>query len=222
MVAHGAGNSIEGVSAARADVVEADVHLFGGRLELRHAKTVGPLPVLWDHGRLVARERPPRVLEDLLAAVPPELRLMLDLKGPDPRLPGAVARATTDFARARGLIVSARIWRTADRLRGLPGVRTIHSAGSARGVRALLRRYRPGALEGVAVHRRLLTPGLAAALRERADWLWSWPVDDAETAALLRSWGVTGLISDAPERLWTPAGASAGAEARAGGAAGSV
>ena len=50
-VAHRAGNSLSGLQRARelgVDVVEADVHLRRGRLEIRHLKTLGPLPWLWD------------------------------------------------------------------------------------------------------------------------------------------------------------------------------
>lgn len=203
VIAHGAGNRPEtlAAAAAHADVLEADVHLYRGRLEVRHAKALMPLPLLWEGRRLLPRERRPLELATVLAAVPPEARLMLDLKGPDPRLGAAVIAAAGDFAAARGLFVSARVWRTADRMRGVPGVRTLHSAGSERQLAALLRRYGPGELEGVAVHRRLLTPGRASVLRGRAPALWSWPVDDPETARRLAAWGVTGLISDAPAQL---------------------
>jgi len=202
VIAHRAGNSAQALAALvpGVDVVEADVHLFHGRLEVRHAKSLWPLPVLWERWYLLGRgaSRPP--LSELLPLIPPGVRLMLDLKGPDPRLPGAVAAATAGFAAERGLIVSGRVWRTIDRMRAVDHVRTLHSVGSPRELRALLRRRR-GSIEGVSIHQGLLTPGVVAALRERVDWVWSWPVDDPGTAALLGAWGVTGMISDAPERL---------------------
>lgn len=203
VIAHGAANSPEALARAQghADVVEADVHLFRGRLEVRHAKTLGPVPILWERWYLLPRGTPRPALEDVLPSIGPDVELMLDLKGYDPRLPGAVLAATRETVDSRGLIVSARAWRAADRLLGTPGVRTLHSVGNARHLRHLLRRYRPGALEGVSVHRRLLTPATASALRERAPWLWTWPVDDPADARTLAGWGVTGFISDAPERL---------------------
>jgi glycerophosphoryl diester phosphodiesterase len=203
VIAHAGANTLDALARAaeHADVVEADVHLFRGRLEVRHAKTIGPVRILWERWYLLPRDTPRVLLEDVLGAAGPRIRLMLDLKGYDPRLPGAVLRAAGDAARERGLIVSARAWRSADRLLGAPGVRALHSVGSARQLQRLLRRYRPGSLEGVSVHRRLLTPASAAALRERAPWLWTWPVDDPDDAAVLAGWGVTGFISDAPERL---------------------
>ena len=50
-IAHRAGNSLAGLREANrlgADVIECDVHAYRGRLEVRHLKTAGPLPFLWD------------------------------------------------------------------------------------------------------------------------------------------------------------------------------
>jgi glycerophosphoryl diester phosphodiesterase len=203
VIAHGAANSPEGLAAVAgdADVVEADVRRFGGRLEVRHAKTLGPVPLLWEGRRLLPPGSPRPLLHEILPCVGAGVDLLLDLKGPDPRLGAEVLAATEDWRAERGLLVSARAWRTADRLRGAAGVTVMHSVGGAGCLAALLRRYPPGGLEGVCVHRRLLTPGVIAALRERAPRVWTWPVDDPWTGAALVRWGVTGLISDAPERL---------------------
>jgi glycerophosphoryl diester phosphodiesterase len=202
IIAHRGANSPEALARAggHADVVEADVHLYRGRLEVRHAKVLWPLPVLWERWYLLDRDTPRPLLGDLLPLIGPDMALMLDLKGPDPRLPRAILDATREVVAERGLIVSGRVWRTIDRLRDTPGVTTLHSVGSPRELRALLRRG-AGTVEGVSIHRRLLTPAVVAALRGRADQVWSWPVDDAATAAELGAWGVTGFISDTPERL---------------------
>lgn len=204
VVAHRAGDDLAGLAraAAHADVVEADVHLFHGRLEVRHAKTLGPIPVLWERWHLLDRATPRVGIEALLeAAAPVGAELMLDLKGYDPRMPVRVLAATRAWRAGRRLVVSARSWRIADRLRGEDRVATLHSVGTRRQVGRLLRRYGPGALEGVSVDRRILTPAVVAALRERAPEVWSWPVDDPATARELAGWGVTGFISDAPARL---------------------
>jgi glycerophosphoryl diester phosphodiesterase len=203
VIAHGAANSPARLAAmaAHADVVEADVRRFHGRLEVRHSKSLGPVPVLWEGRRLLPLGTARPLLRDVLPAIGPGVGLMLDLKGPDPRMAAEVLAATRAWRAVRPLLVSARSWRTADRLRGAPGVAVLHSVGDARGLAALLRRYGAGDLEGVSVHRRLLTPGVVTALRERAPRVWTWPVDDAETGRALAGWGVTGLISDAPARL---------------------
>ncbi|WP_217914969.1 glycerophosphodiester phosphodiesterase [Miltoncostaea marina] len=204
VIAHRAGDDLAGLAraAAHADVLEADVRLFRGRLEVRHAKGLGPLPVRWERWYLLDRATPRVGLGALLeAAAPLGATLMLDVKGYDPRMPALVLAATRGWRARRPLVVSARSWRVADRLRGEPGVRTLHSVGRRRQVAHLLRRYRPGSLEGVSVDRRILTPAIVAALRERAAEVWSWPVDDPGLARELAGWGVTGFISDDPAAL---------------------
>lgn len=206
VVAHRAANTAAALASLPpgVDVVEADVHLLHGRLEVRHAKALWPLPVLWERWYLLGRDAPRPPLSQILPLIPRGVDLMIDLKGPDPRLGPAVLRAAGDLIGERGLTVSGRVWRTIDRLRGVDGVRTLHSVGGARELRALLARRGARRPEGVSIHRRLLTPGVAAALRESADQLWSWPVDDPAEARTLGEWGVTAFISDAPARLLGP------------------
>jgi glycerophosphoryl diester phosphodiesterase len=204
VIAHRAANdpaTLAAAAAAYADVVEADVHLLRGRLEVRHAKTIGPLPILWERWYLLPRGTPRLLLEDLLPQVPEGVELMLDLKGPDPRLPGVVLRAAGDWlASGRRLIVCGRVWRSVNRLRGHPGISVLHSAGSLRQLRALTR-HDSGTVEGVSADHRLLTADLVAVLLRRAAYVWCWPVNDAATAAKLAGWGVTGFIPDAPHAL---------------------
>jgi len=202
-VAHRAGNDLALLAAAAAggaDVVEADVHLHRGRLEVRHTKRLWLLPILWDRWYLADPFAPPLLLEQVLEATPPEVTLMLDLKGASPRL-GRAVRAAVDAGGPRPLVVSARVWRHLARFGDRPDTTVLHSAGSPRQLRRLLRRHGPGRLDGVSVHRRLLDPATVTALRERAAQVWSWPVDTAEVARQLAGWGVTGFISDAPERV---------------------
>ena len=55
VVAHRAGNDLARLQEAErlgVALVEADVRLWRSRLEVRHLKTVGPLPILWDRWRL--------------------------------------------------------------------------------------------------------------------------------------------------------------------------
>ena len=60
-IAHRAGNSLDGLHQANlldVDVVECDVHAHRGRLEVRHLKTAGPLPFLWDRWELASARAP--------------------------------------------------------------------------------------------------------------------------------------------------------------------
>ena len=87
VVAHRAGNDLGILRRAEAlapRLVEADLHLRRGRVEVRHLKTLGPLPLLWDRWRLAPGWRPRLELPALLEAAAPGTELMLDLKGHDP------------------------------------------------------------------------------------------------------------------------------------------
>ena len=182
--------------ARSARLVEADVHLYAGRLEVRHLKTLGPLPILWDRWYLAPRDTPRLELRELLAAVAPGTELMLDLKGLDPRLP---RRLAAELARHPGPVtVCSRNWRFLRRLRG---PRIVHSVGSRRQLRALRRRFAGRRLDGVSIHRRLLDAATVADLRRRADMVLVWPVATAEEARRLASWGVDGVICERFEAL---------------------
>ena len=62
------------------------MRLWRGRLEVRHLKTAGPLPILWDRWRLANPFAPRLELRDLLAGARRETELLLDLKGRNRRL----------------------------------------------------------------------------------------------------------------------------------------
>src|SRR4051812_2190593 len=120
IVAHRAGNDLELLRRAegvRPRLIEADVHLHRGRLEVRHLKTLGPLPVLWDRWYLAPASTPRLELAALLAAAGADTVLMLDLKGRNPELSRRVAAQLT-----RPVIVCSRHWRLLEPLLGHPGV----------------------------------------------------------------------------------------------------
>lgn len=196
LVAHRAGNHpalVGPALAAGAAMVEADVHVARGRLELRHEKAVGPLPLRWD--RWYVRRRPDRpvALEDVLAGTPRGTPFLLDLKGPSPRLAGLVRRAVR--VHATGPVwVCSRTWCHLHALRGDDDLRVLRSIGS----RAQLARF--GALrrrgDAVAIRARLLeAAGTAAALADVPTML-AWGATDDATARRLLAEGASGLILD--------------------------
>jgi glycerophosphoryl diester phosphodiesterase len=181
--------------------VEADVHLFAGRLEVRHRKTVGPIPILWDRWELAPPWAPRMLLEDLLEEAAPGTGLMLDLKGHDLRLPGRIVRAIGETGTAGRVTVCSQDWRLLEPLRELPDVRVVHSVGNARQLARLRRHLAGKPLAGVSIHRRLLDTEVVADLRRRAELVLSWPVESVAQARTLAAWGVQGLISQSFERL---------------------
>ena len=202
LVAHRAGNDLAQLRAAerlRVPLVEADVHLFGGRLEVRHRKTVGPIPILWDRWELAPPWAPRMVLDELVTAASPRTELMLDLKGHDARLPGHILEAI-DTAGLRGrLTVCSQDWRLLEPLSGRPEIRVVHSVGNARQLARL--RRRADALAGISIHQRLLNAVVVEELRRRAGLVLSWPVESVAQARRLAEWGVQGLISRRFEQL---------------------
>jgi glycerophosphoryl diester phosphodiesterase len=195
VVAHRAGNdlaALQGAERLSVGLIEADLHLFRGRIEVRHLKTLGPVPVLWDRWALAPGWTPRLLLEALLDAAAADTPLMLDLKGRDPRLAARLRAALGD----RSVTVCSRTWPLLEALRGAPGVRLVHSAGSRTQLGGLLSGRAGARLGGVSVHRRLLTPAVVDALRDRAETVMTWPVWTVEEARVLGAWGVDGVITE--------------------------
>lgn len=206
-VAHRAGNDVGALRAALGagvGLVEADVHRYRGRFELRHSKWLGRWH-LWDRGGVLVRRRDVAIpsLADVLSAEYAD-RLMLDLKGVHWKL------APTLAAALRAAVPGAPIWICTQHwwmLRHFgPEARLVLSAGSRRGVRRLraaLRAGRPAA--GVSVRRDLLTPELVAELHTRVPTVLTWPVDTPEELADARRLGVSGVIGKSIPLLTTVA-----------------
>ena len=198
-IAHRAGNSLATLRAALAtgvDLIEADVHSYRRRLEIRHRKWLGPT-MLWDTGEVVRRravEVP--ILAAVLAAAGPAHagRLMLDLKGLHPGLAPAVAAGLRTAVPDAPTVICTRHWWMLRAFAGDPHVRIVFSAGSRRELGLLLPRLRSARAFGVSVRRDLLTPPAVEALRACVEHVMTWPVDTAADLAYARRLGVTGVI----------------------------
>jgi hypothetical protein len=193
LIVHRAGNR-PGAPGGRGggDLVEADVHLFRGRLEVRHEKALWPTTRLWERWELIERGTPRRALQDLLDA-DASAHLLLDLKGISPRLARAVRGA---LGERRPVTISTKSWWLLRTFQAMPGVRTFRSAGNRLELAWLLRvpsRLRP---DGIVVHQRLLSAAVVDRLRHHAPAVWAWGAQNQAEAERLRSWGVDGLILD--------------------------
>jgi glycerophosphoryl diester phosphodiesterase len=203
VVAHRAGNdlrSLRRAESARAAVVEADLHLYAGRVEVRHLKTLGPVPVLWDRWKLAPAWAPRLLLDQLLDAAAPTTTLMLDLKGRDPRLALRVAAALRTRERPATVCCSQN-WALLKAMGDVAGVRLVHSVGSTRQLAALHKLATTQSLAGISIHKKLLDPDRVAALRRHVDLLMTWPVIDSVEAGRLAGWGVHGLITQQYETV---------------------
>lgn len=204
-IAHRAGNSLAGLHGANeldVDVIEADIHHYRGRLEVRHLRTAGPLPFLWDKGQLVSAFAPRLGLQELLEADEHGTLFMLDLKGPWTWTGRAVARLLHDGGHHRPVLVCGRWWPSIDAMAHLPYVRPVLSARNRWELGRLRRRLERGPVpHGVSVHRSLLDRESVAALHRRVELVMTWPVNDPSALRAVLEIGVTGVISDDPDIL---------------------
>ncbi|MBK5307420.1 MAG: hypothetical protein JJD92_12095 [Frankiaceae bacterium] len=196
-VAHRAGNDLQRLALATgSDLVEADVHLFRGRLEIRHTKTMGPLPWMWDRWYVVPAGAPRLSLSELVAALPDGPRLMLDLKGWHPWLGRRVAAAMAVLAPGVPYVVCSRHWRMLDAFDGLPHVDVVHSVRSRSELARLERRLAGRRSWGVAVHRELLARMDVPHLLRTVDVLLTWPVNTPQVLQTVIGHGANAVISD--------------------------
>ena len=203
-IAHRGGNALKRlVEAERAnlDVVELDLWLHRGRLDVRHAKSTGALPLLRDGWSL----RPGRAgrlqLANVLDSTQAGTRLMLDLKGSNANLPRAAMNLMAERRPGEPYLVSSKEWGLLAPFRSLPHVLAVYSCGSTGSLAQALHVARREGLPAVGAHRRRLSPQGVAELREHVPECFAWGVDDRHRARELIEWGVTGIISDNYEML---------------------
>ena len=199
-MAHRAGNHLARLEEAFAegiDYAEADVWHYRSRLEVRHEKTIGPLPILWDSWYLTGGRKPRLSLDALLAAVDGGGRLFLDLKGRATELAQSVT-AVVERADAAGSVAFSGGWDHLDRLKALlPQVPRFYTVGSRRRLRALRPRLARREIDAVSIDSRFLTAEIVAELQgSGVETVVAWAVEKPDEARRLFSWGVGGITSN--------------------------
>ncbi len=203
-IAHRAGNSLAGLrasEAAGAEFVEADVWRYRGALEVRHLKTMGPVPLLWDRWRLVRANAPRLHLQELLAAAAPGTQFMFDLKGRDPSLPPELVRALQDSGRPAPYMVSSQSWDLLEHFRDMPEVKVAHSVGGPLQLRRVWKQLTWHDRHIISIHFKLLDAQTVARLKERTSGVITWPINSRERLEKVISWGVDGFTSDSIELI---------------------
>jgi glycerophosphoryl diester phosphodiesterase len=201
-IAHRGGNSLAGLHEANllgADIIECDVHAHRGRLEVRHLKTAGPLPFLWDRWELASAQAPRLGLAELLKADQDGSLFMLDLKGRRAASGRAVAELLHEGGHHRDVLVCGRYWPTVERVAELSWVRPVLSARNRAERAALVRRLTAPGRDtpyGVSLHRSLLDAELVTWLRARVDVVMTWPIDDLARLDLVLGLGANGVITN--------------------------
>ncbi|GBD24173.1 hypothetical protein HRbin29_01847 [bacterium HR29] len=167
--------------------------LFRGRHEVRHLKTLGPLPVLWDRWQLAPGWRARTRVEELLASVPPDVPLLLDLK----RAADAEAlRRLLEQHRGRPLAVCSQYWSHLPAFEPLD-IPIVYSLASERQLRRLPAAVRGRRCDALSVHARLLSAESVRRLRELAPAILCWPIRPWDVPWAL-AFGIEALIADDP------------------------
>jgi len=197
IVAHRYGNTIETalIGSDIADMVEIDVHLWHGRLEVRHAKRLWILQRQWEQWHLLPSDTTVPSFADILSSMPPDTPLLVDIKGWRPKMVRLIREALGD---ERQIVASARGWWLLRHIRDRPKTTVLRSVGT-RWQLWLIKRMkhsRGGPTPGTVIHQGLLEPGTAGVLLKMGPDLYTWNVESKERAGELTEMGATGLIID--------------------------
>jgi glycerophosphoryl diester phosphodiesterase len=201
-IAHRAGNDLTHARLAidaGADVLEADIWLYRDRLELRHEKTLGPLPMLWDRWSIELGHRPQLELATLLDALDPEIEVMLDLKGypgSDPAIAARIAAQMDEARPQRSFLVCSQNWTLLEAFRPFPAALLVHSIGNRRQLARAWRRLERDDHDAVSIHVKLLDAGTVQALKQRVSTILTWPINDLSRLEQVLTWGVDGITTD--------------------------
>lgn len=201
LVAHRAGNSVATVrrDVGRADAIEFDVHVFRGRVEVRHEKVLRPTSRLWERWYLLPAGTRVPALVDVLAAVDDDSLLLLDLKCFTRR---AARRIRSQVPAGRPVIVAARTWWVLGAFASRPDTRRLRSCRSRRQLAVARRLPGLGRRVGLVMHDRLLDPEVVQDLSRRTPELFTWAITDPIRARQLVDAGLRGLIVDDLDLDW--------------------
>ncbi len=197
-IAHRAGNDLARLERARAigaDLAELDVWLHHGRIEVRHAQTMGPLPLLRERWRPSPGWGPRLELDAVIEAAGRDVRLMVDLKSNAPALSEAVAAAFERLLPGAPYAVTTRDWWLLEPFEGRGHVTRIPSAAWPHEFAALAsdlgERYHT-----LSLHSTLAQPALMRELTASGVAVYVWPVNTPEALERVLAAGAAGVNSD--------------------------
>ncbi len=197
-IAHRAGNNLSNLERAKAigvDLVELDVWLHRGRLEVRHARSVGLLPLLRENWRPLPGWGRRLVLDAVIEAAGSDMQLMVDLKSESLCLSEAVASAFDRALPGKAYAVTTREWWLLEPFEGCKHVCLIPSAAWADELSALKpllgERYHT-----LSLHISLVERPLIQELASRGVSVYVWPVNSFAELDRVFTAGVKGINSD--------------------------
>lgn len=197
--AHRGGNSrssaLKAIQAG-ADLLETDIWLHKGRLELRHKRTLGSIPILWERWSIAPGWTKRYELRDLLHDTPEDVMLFLDFKGKSLELGPEVLKELRRSAPQRMVSICGRNYPQLQIIADEPNILCFYSVGEEsewEGAKELIAASNHPALS---LDASLATP-------ERMEWISGiggtvvcWNVRSAEHMEELRALGVDGFTTD--------------------------
>ncbi len=178
-----------------------DIWRYRGRLEIRHLKTMGRIPLLWDRWKLAPGWTPRFTFEQLLDIAPPATPLFVDLKGVDLRLPVELMDTLRTRAQVPSVLICSRSWTLLDALRGDNEPTLVYSIGDLQELASVFTRLDGMTQPAVSIHAELLNPQVMDRFKSRGTTVISWPVNDDARLARLSTLGVDGMTSDNAELI---------------------
>lgn len=198
-IQHRAGNFLAAAAQAIAlgvDMLECDLWPFMGRLEIRHAKTIGPLPIYWEKWHIESIGGRQLSLKQLLLGTPASARLFIDLKGHHPRLGQRVVTNLQRIQPEREIIICGRAWRQLDRIVDVPNVHVFFSVGTEEELARVWPRLERAHQPAISIDYGLLTDETLDRLHNLGATIIAWTVNDPDIAGTLFKRGVDGFTSD--------------------------
>ena len=204
VIAHRAGNSLalaRSAIAAGADMLETDVWPFRNHLEIRHARRIWFLPLLWDRNRPVPIWRHRLELDQILEGVPVETRIFLDLKGTGASLGERVVEHIEKVQPERKVFLCGRTWAQLDAVADHPRVTCFYSVGDSIELASVWSRLETMPLPALSLQKDLATPETMARLNAMNATVICWTVNDMDEARRLFALGVDGFTTDDTEMI---------------------
>lgn len=200
LIGHRAGNHLDRMAAAfaaGADYVEADVWLHHGKLEVRHEKSLWPLPLLYDGWKLFPGWRRRLALRDVLLAARGRGRLFIDLKGREPGLPAAMVGVIAAAGAEETVAFSSPGWHFLDELaEALPQAPLFYTISDPERMELLRPRLAKGEITAVSIHSRMLSAAVIDELKSCGVRLMTtWAVETEADARRVLGYGATGITT---------------------------
>lgn len=202
--AHRAGNNRDAALAAveaGADLIETDIWLHNGQLELRHKQTLGPIPILWEKWSVSPGWLPRYTLRDLLQDIGEEALIFLDFKGENMALGPAVLAELERTAPGRVVATCGRNYPQLQTIADAENVITFYSVGEEaewETAQKLIESSRQPALSLLAD---LATEVKLKWMQDIGGITVCWGVKDEDQMERLRAIGVDGFTTDSDELM---------------------